>query len=455
MRDLRMPVMILVEASWEDENGALQIVPARMEDKSAGGACIRIKTPIAVGSSLRIQWRFEQFSGTARYCRPDGRDYLVGIQRETGANAAPPVRQEAARQAASHSPSPPVAAVQAQIARSDPPPAEVRSAPAQLGKASPLLEVSKKPELWSGVASGNAPDTGPRGSSYGTDRWRRQRILRRPDSEALRRTELRTEQIPEPKELGGERKHMRRNWLDLGRHKQDEPSANRGKETSISGTPKEKPMSQSSLPTKKSPAEQHGSALQVALLPMEDIYHAAGIMIPRKGYSIKKVVEMLHSEHIANLAKDMKRVAVLMALDAAGVPLDEVLQDAKLRREALDSYESALRKQVEEEWARKAEENSQIQAELESVKAHYNARIRRNQEGMAREKDTFTGWLALKQEESQSIAEALEMCTKPKSSAVEQGKTASSAIAKPVSETEKDSIPEIGAANAAGAAAKS
>jgi hypothetical protein len=53
-----------------------------MEDKSLGGACIRVKTPIGVGSKLSIQWRFEQFSGIAKYCRSEGREYLVGIQRD-------------------------------------------------------------------------------------------------------------------------------------------------------------------------------------------------------------------------------------------------------------------------------------------------------------------------------------------------------------------------------------
>ena len=70
------------------------------------------------------------------------------------------------------------------------------------------------------------------------------------------------------------------------------------------------------------------------------------------------------------------------------------------------------RKQIEAEWARKAEENIQIQAELESVRAHYTARIGRNLEGVAREKATFDSWVALKREECQSMAEAAELCMK-------------------------------------------
>jgi hypothetical protein len=79
--DSRTAVMILVEASWEDQSGTLRTVPARMENKSAGGACIRVKARIGVGSEVRVQWRWEKFSGIAKYCRSEGREYLVGLQR--------------------------------------------------------------------------------------------------------------------------------------------------------------------------------------------------------------------------------------------------------------------------------------------------------------------------------------------------------------------------------------
>lgn len=43
------------------------------------------------------------------------------------------------------------------------------------------------------------------------------------------------------------------------------------------------------------------------LLSYEDIYRAAGIMSPGAGYGIHKVVEMLNSDRIRDLAKDVKR----------------------------------------------------------------------------------------------------------------------------------------------------
>ena len=48
--DFRKPVLTLVEVSWTDAGGTVQTVGARMEDKSVGGARIRVKTPIVVGS---------------------------------------------------------------------------------------------------------------------------------------------------------------------------------------------------------------------------------------------------------------------------------------------------------------------------------------------------------------------------------------------------------------------
>jgi DNA anti-recombination protein RmuC len=123
-------------------------------------------------------------------------------------------------------------------------------------------------------------------------------------------------------------------------------------------------------------------------------------------------VEMLGSEHLHGLPKEMKRTTVLVALDAAGITLDEVAQDAKARIEAIDSYENDQRKQFETLLARKAEENQQIMAELERIKASYAERMRRNLEGVAREKATFGNWLTVKQTEAQNIREALELCMK-------------------------------------------
>jgi hypothetical protein len=154
-------------------------------------------------------------------------------------------------------------------------------------------------------------------------------------------------------------------------------------------------------------------AFEMELLPIEEIYRAAGIVSPQKGYSVHKVIEMLHSKHMRGLTGELKRAAVLMALDAAGVSPEQVQMDAKARQEALDRYEADQLKHAEAEWARRAEETTQIQAELERVKSYYMARIGRNLEGIAREKVALETWVEKKKREAEGTAEVLKLLMKP------------------------------------------
>jgi hypothetical protein len=387
--EFHTPVMTLVEASWEDQSG-LHTAAARMEDKSSGGACIRVKVPIAVGSKLRIQWRFEQFSRITKYCRKEGREYLVGIQR----------------QAADNPPSPPAPA-------KAPPPAAVRTS----GPPAPTAQIEPPPL----IRTASSTITPLYKAAVEVDREDATRMSRLENVNALRRTQLRTKG---PKEADEKGISMPRKWLEMApwRNKQDGVSVReigngkaRAHEIGGGKTDKENLMSPITQPMEKAPAlsAREVPDFQVELLPMEDIYRAAGIMTPRKGYSITKVVEMLHSQHIRGLSQEMKRAAVLMALDAAGISLEQLQHDAKARQDALDAHEADQRRQVEAEWARKAEEIIQIQAELESIKAHYTARIGRNLEGVAREKATFNAWSGTKQQETQNISEAVNLCSKP------------------------------------------
>ena len=80
----------------------------------------------------------------------------------------------------------------------------------------------------------------------------------------------------------------------------------------------------------------------------DEIYKAAEIPSPAQGYSILKIAQMLESEHIRNLPSDVKKSSVLVALDAAGVDIKEVIQDAVRRDRALDTYERVQQRAVEE-----------------------------------------------------------------------------------------------------------
>jgi hypothetical protein len=197
------------------------------------------------------------------------------------------------------------------------------------------------------------------------------------------------------------------------RRKQDGRQPNQGAPANSRAMEDKVNKSNAAEPT---PSGPHGE-----LLGYEDIYRAAGIMSPGAGYGIHKVVDMLNSDRLRDLAPDAKRASVLMALDAAGISADELLTDATRRHNALTSYESSQVKQLEDFEARKAKENSKIEEEMEKIRMHYQERVQSNLDLVTKEKDALRNWQMAMQHETQRIAEVIELCGKqptPKASAM-------------------------------------
>jgi len=167
-------------------------------------------------------------------------------------------------------------------------------------------------------------------------------------------------------------------------------------------------------PSKANPHPSEASTrAQGDLLSYDDIYRAAGILRPRSTYDISKVVEMLHSERIRELSDEARRASVLMAVEAGGASADDLLRDANERQRALETYEAAQRKQVEQFEARKALENAQLEAEMARVAAHYAERIKANLDQVTGEKEALRNWEMAKQHESQRIGEVIALCANP------------------------------------------
>lgn len=139
----------------------------------------------------------------------------------------------------------------------------------------------------------------------------------------------------------------------------------------------------------------------------EEIYRAAEIPEAPHGYSILKVAQMMESEHIRSLPSDVKRSSVLVALDAAGVNIKDVIQDAIQRDRALDTYERVQQRALEELETTKSKENAQIQAEIDRYVTEQRAKIQENNDTTTREKERVTGWRLKKQQEEKKIAEAV------------------------------------------------
>jgi len=372
----RTVLWAVAEVFWEDPSGIPYREPATMEDTSPSGACIRLKTPIDVGSKLVVKWQREQFSAVARNCRKDGRDFLLGVRRDPLLLQTNSTAKEAISTAATAAPQP------------SPVPVPVQSPATRSPQSRIAIPPPNPPPDLTHPASRVPPSPSSR-----------------PASSVARRAvpHCRDQSQPAGPPPRQERKVMQsKGFFPNFWHKKEQPVAPK-----TVPPPTEASMSQS--PSR--PAEGL-SGPQTNLLSYEDIYRAAGILSPRSGYGIHKVVDMLNSERIRNLAPDVKRASVLMALDAAGTSADDLLQDATRRQQALASYEAGQQKQLEEFEARKAAENAQIQAEMERVTAHYAERIQHNNDQVAQEKETLRNWQMQKQCENQRISEVIELCGK-------------------------------------------
>jgi hypothetical protein len=117
------------------------------------------------------------------------------------------------------------------------------------------------------------------------------------------------------------------------------------------------------------------------------VYQEAGIELPLHGYGIDKVAEMLESKRLATLQREVKATAVLAALEAAAVPIREVIQDAVLRDKALDAFEAAKAHEVQELQASSGARIEAIKNEIESFLKEKNAEM----EGLKQAKDAADG----------------------------------------------------------------
>jgi hypothetical protein len=145
----------------------------------------------------------------------------------------------------------------------------------------------------------------------------------------------------------------------------------------------------------------------------EQIYQSAAVKLPRMAYGILKVREMAESPHLAGMTPEAKRCALLMALEAAGVEIEDLLQDAIARQRALSDYEDGQQTRLGDLEARKTEENRAIQGELDRITAQYMARIQANLDEIAHQQDQFHAWQKRKQQECQRMTDTAALLVPP------------------------------------------
>lgn len=127
-------------------------------------------------------------------------------------------------------------------------------------------------------------------------------------------------------------------------------------------------------------------------------------------WDILKVAEMLNSDHLHGLSAAAKHSALMMALEAAKVHVEDMLQDAVQRQRVLNEYEDNQRKRLEEFEKAKLRENDRLNEEMEAICAQYRTRIGGAIQEIERERGAFRDWQDRKEREQRRIAEAASAC---------------------------------------------
>jgi hypothetical protein len=127
-------------------------------------------------------------------------------------------------------------------------------------------------------------------------------------------------------------------------------------------------------------------------------------------YNILKVAEMATSDQLHGLSSTAKHSALMMALEAAGIAVEDVLQDAMQRQRVLEEYEQEQKRRFQDFETVKLRENERLAVEMESISAQYRTRIAAGVEEIERERAAFREWQERKLREQRRLAEAASLC---------------------------------------------
>lgn len=133
------------------------------------------------------------------------------------------------------------------------------------------------------------------------------------------------------------------------------------------------------------------------------VYKAAKIPPPEHGYDTDKLATMLDNPRLQGMSDPVKANSVLMALEVAGVPIQEVIADAVARDRALDDFEAWWAAKVGQVEADKRAENAALEDEMNRAMEAMREKIRANHAAVQQAVETFSRWKEMKRAEEQRL----------------------------------------------------
>ena len=131
--------------------------------------------------------------------------------------------------------------------------------------------------------------------------------------------------------------------------------------------PQERPASE--------PSSVIGTGIPADVSDFAVVYKGAAVKPPAHGYGVDRIADMLAHGSLAGLDKSVKASAVLAALDAAGVAIEDVIHDGMLRYKALVAFEAAKELELQQVRPRNERRVEELRAKVAAFEKEKQAEI--------------------------------------------------------------------------------
>jgi hypothetical protein len=140
----------------------------------------------------------------------------------------------------------------------------------------------------------------------------------------------------------------------------------------------------------------------------EAIYQAFGMKDATTAFTVYRAEELLKSVHLKNASPEIRRSALMVALEALRVSPEDVIQDAVKRDKALTQFEKIEERRLRELEQKKSEENKRLQEEMERIFNEIREKMEDNNNLIKETRDKFQSWQQEKEKEEQRLSGVLQ-----------------------------------------------
>lgn len=149
------------------------------------------------------------------------------------------------------------------------------------------------------------------------------------------------------------------------------------------------------------------SSVPADVLDFTAVYAEAGIELPAHGYGVDKAEEMLQNKRLAALSREVKATAVMAALEAAGAPVRDIIQDGVRRDTALDTFEAAKEAEMRDLQRQSGDRVKSIKDEIDEFLRSKNTEIEELKQATEAAEKAFSALQARKRKEEDRIHEVV------------------------------------------------